>query len=351
MKTKGKGRGIKKAKSERKKKSFKRAYLTKAQATRQLQISSAEFERLVILKGLFPREPKRFEGSSGKDKTYYFSKDILWLEREPLLQKLREFSTYKKKLTRLRGRRQEFSATLYEKQHKPHYNVSTILKERYPTFLDAVRDIDDALTHIFLYAAMPPLVHSDTLIEGHAHLTSSMGEQCKDMRDRWLSYIKATHGLRKGFISIKGIYYQADVKGEKVMWQCPYEFTNKPPKDVVHRVLINFLELYLQQVKFVLFKLEQDQKAIKEKEDVEEEDAATGGEAIDFPLSEKDKERAAKLAKHIELFKGKVFYISRECPKVHMQFVIESFSGRVAKTLDKSVTHCIIDRPEPSEGT
>ena len=67
MKAKGRGRGVKKAKTDRLKTSFKRAYLTKSQAARVLQITNAEFERLVILKGVYPREPRRFDGSSGKD--------------------------------------------------------------------------------------------------------------------------------------------------------------------------------------------------------------------------------------------------------------------------------------------
>eukprot|EP01059_Diplonema_ambulator_P015246 TRINITY_DN26349_c0_g1_i1.p1 TRINITY_DN26349_c0_g1~~TRINITY_DN26349_c0_g1_i1.p1 ORF type:complete len:611 (+),score=286.01 TRINITY_DN26349_c0_g1_i1:40-1872(+) len=347
MKTKGTGRGVKKAKTERQKKTFKRAYLTKAQAARRLQITNAEFERLVILKGIYPNEPKRFDGSSGKDKTYFFAKDVLWLEREPLLQKMREFSTYKKKLTRLRGRRATYDAKVFEQQHKPQYSLSTIIKERYPTFLDALRDCDDALTHIFLYAALPPRVASDSTIEGHTFLTSAMSEQCKQVRDRWVKYCTSTQCMKKAFISIKGIYYQAQIKGETITWQCPYEFTSKPPKDVVYRVLISFLELYLQQMRFILFKLEHDQKVEAEREEAEENDAV---EAENFPQSEEELKAAEKHKRHIELFKGLTFYISREVPKIHIKFIIESFSGRVVDQMQKGVTHCIMDRPKLPPG-
>ena len=346
----GTGRGTKKARVERQKTTFKRAYLTKAQAARKLQVTNAEFERLVILKGIYPREPKRYEGSSGKDKSYYFAKDIAWLDREPLLQKMRDFAAFKKKLTKLRGRRMDYDAKVYEKTHKPNFSLASIIKERYPTFVDALRDCEDALTHIFLYAALPPRVHSDSTIEGHTYLTSSMADQCREIRDRWLNYINNTKGVRKTFISIKGIYYQTNVMGENIMWQCPYEFTSKPPKEVVYRVLLTFLEFYLQQMRFILFKLEHDQRVSEEKMIAAEEDAEAN-EAEDFPVSEEEQRRAEKVKKHTSLFEGMTFFISRECPKLHIKFICESFNGKVSETMEAGkVTHCIIDRPSLPPG-
>eukprot|EP01061_Rhynchopus_euleeides_P016075 TRINITY_DN2724_c0_g1_i1.p1 TRINITY_DN2724_c0_g1~~TRINITY_DN2724_c0_g1_i1.p1 ORF type:complete len:634 (+),score=345.50 TRINITY_DN2724_c0_g1_i1:77-1903(+) len=351
MKTKGTGRGIKKNKTERKRKTFKRAYLSKTQAARRLQVTNAEFERLAILKGIYPREPKRFEGSNGKDKTYYFSKDILWLEREPLLEKLRDFGTFKKKLARLRGRREEFDAKLFEQQHKPQYSLTTILKERYPTFTDALRDCDDALTHIFLYAALPPRVHSETTIESHTHLTSAMSDQCKEIRARWLSYINKSHSIRKVFISIKGIYYQAKVKGETVTWQCPYEFTSKPPKDVIYRIMITFLELYIQQMKFILFKLEHDQNLELERAALKEDEANETTQAEDFPETQEEQEKKLKTENLQKLFQGLKFYVSREVPQMHMRFIVESFNGTIADRPDaEGLTHYIIDRPSVPPG-
>eukprot|EP00755_Sulcionema_specki_P020298 Sspe_Gene.12458::Locus_4246_Transcript_1_1_Confidence_1.000_Length_2004::g.12458::m.12458/K14843/PES1, NOP7; pescadillo len=349
MKPKGKGRGTRVAKKERQKKTFKKAYLTKSQASRRLQITNAEFERLVILKGIYPREPKRFDGSSGKDKTYYFAKDILWLEREPILEKMREFSAFKKKVTRLRGRRAEFDAKVFEEKNKPTYHLDKVIKERYPTFADALRDLDDALSHIFLYASLPPRLHSESTIEGHTYLTSSMAEQCRDIRDRWMRYVSSSHSLRKTFVSIKGIYYEAQVKGETITWQCPYEFTSKPPKDVVYRVMISFLEFYLQLMKFVLFRLESDLRALNEKEADEHK---VEGEVLaeDFPTTSKDDEaRAERLKKFVSLFKGLTFFISRECPRMHISFLIRSFGGEVVDT-PEGITHYVVDRPKLPEG-
>jgi hypothetical protein len=86
---------------------------------------------------------------------------------------------------------------------------------RYPTFVDAVRDIDDALCMIFLFASLPST----------ANVAPSLVENCARLAAEWQLYVMHTHSLRKVFLSIKGVYYQAEVFDQTVTWLVPYQFT------------------------------------------------------------------------------------------------------------------------------
>ena len=86
---------------------------------------------------------------------------------------------------------------------------------RYPTFIDAVRDIDDALCMIFLFASLPA---SD-------RLSPELVESCSRLASEWQLYVIHTRSLRKVFLSIKGVYYQAEIMDQPVTWLVPYQFT------------------------------------------------------------------------------------------------------------------------------
>ena len=104
------------------------------------------------MKGIYPREPKKkFEGTN---KTYFHIKDLKILMHDDLLSKFREIKAHMKKHKKLMGRKERKLAEDHLKKI-PKYSLSHIIKERYPTFQDALRDLDDALCLITLYASLP----------------------------------------------------------------------------------------------------------------------------------------------------------------------------------------------------
>jgi len=227
-----------------------KAYVTRSKATKKLQCSLADFRRLCILKGIFPREPrhkKRANKGSSAPTSFYYAKDIAYLAHEPILKKLREHKAFAKKLARALGRGEWSSAKSLE-ENKPVYRLDHIIKERYPTFTDAVRDIDDALCMTFLFASLP----------SKDRISASLVENCTRLAAEWQLYVMRTHSLHKVFLSIKGVYYQAEIMDQPVTWLVPYQFTQNIPSDVDVRVMLTFLELYQTLLGFVFFKLYTD---------------------------------------------------------------------------------------------
>lgn len=117
-----------------------------------MQISLNDFRRLCILKGVYPREPKK--KYRGNDKTYFHVKDLKILQHDQLLTKFREIKAHIKKHKKLLGRRELTTAESHMSK-MPKYSLVSVIKDRYPTFLDALRDLDDALCLIALYAQLP----------------------------------------------------------------------------------------------------------------------------------------------------------------------------------------------------
>jgi pescadillo protein len=224
-------------------------YITRTKAIRKLQISLKDFRRLCILKGVYPSDPKLANSKNGKDKTYYHVKDIVFLQHEPLLAKFREFKTFLKKYTRAIGRSEKDIAEDLVAR-RPTYKLDHLVKERYPSFVDALRDLDDSLCMIFLFSALPTKVIS--------HFTPERLEMCERLSREFNSYVYHTKSLRKVFVSIKGVYYEAEIQGQPVCWLVPHKFTQYIPDDVDYRVMITFLEFYESLIRFVNFKLYKD---------------------------------------------------------------------------------------------
>ncbi|TYZ60881.1 hypothetical protein PybrP1_001453 [[Pythium] brassicae (nom. inval.)] len=217
-------------------------YITRSQALKKLQVTLKDFRRLCILKGVYPREPKK--KPSGKDKTYYYLKDVMFLAHEPILDKFREFKTFMKKVKKAMGKR-DFEDAKRKHENRPTYALDHIVKERYPRFVDALGDMDDALCLVHLFAMMP----------AGKGVEATTSENCLRLVREWNNYVVASRSLTKVFVSIKGIYYQAKVQGQTVTWLVPHQFTPTVDKRVDVRVMLTFLEFYEVLLKFVNFQL------------------------------------------------------------------------------------------------
>jgi pescadillo len=166
------------------------------------------------------------------------------LAHEPLLQKFREFKTFMRKIRNAAGRNQPAEARR-KNASKPQFILDHLVKERYPRFVDALRDMDDALCMVHLFAALPSV----------GRVTATKTATCQELVRHWQFYVARSKALRKVFVSVKGVYFQCDVMGEMITWLAPHSFAQKMPKDVDFRVMITFLDFYEVFLRFALFKL------------------------------------------------------------------------------------------------
>lgn len=215
---------------------------------KKLQISLPDFRRLCIFKGIYPREPrnkKKVSKGSTAQTTFYYTKDIQYLLHEPLLAKFREHKSVAKKIGRALGRGEAGDAARLEKNLMPKVKLDHIIKERYPTFVDALRDLDDALSMLFLFANLPS---SD-------HIPAKTIALCQRLTREFEHYVITSHALRKSFLSIKGIYYQATIQGQDILWLVPYRFVQRTGGDIDFRIMGTFVEFYTTLLGFVNYRL------------------------------------------------------------------------------------------------
>ncbi|XP_055823450.1 pescadillo homolog [Solanum dulcamara] len=375
-------------------------YITRSQAVKYLQVSLSLFRKLCILKGIFPREPKK--KVKGNHHTYYHTKDILFLKHEPLLEKFREMRAYEKKIKKAVSKKnRDLAERLLTR--KPSYTLDMLIRERYPKFIDALRDLDDCLSMVHLFAALPA-VEREKIPVNRVH-------NCRRLGHEWQAFISRTHRLRKTFISVKGIYYQAEIDGQKITWLTPHALQQVLPDDVDYNIMLTFLEFYETLLAFVNFKLYHsinvkyppildprlealaaDLYALSRYFDNRAsmtESTTTGFSESDVskdqgkgPNYEESELRLAQLQQQLPsnepgalmhlvqnaveadeddsetrecktLFKDIKFFLSREVPRESLLFVIPSFGGSVSwdgegapfKETDQNITHQIVDRP------
>ncbi|XP_070807119.1 pescadillo homolog [Pituophis catenifer annectens] len=366
-------------------------YITRNKARKKLQLSLPDFRRLCILKGIYPHEPKhkkKVNKGSTAARTFYLLKDIKFLLHEPIVNKFRDYKVFVRKLRKAYGK-SEWNTVQRLKDNKPAYKLDHIIKERYPTFVDALRDLDDALSMCVLFSTFPRT--------GKCHIQTI--QLCRRLTVEFLNYVIASRGLRKVFLSIKGIYYQAEVLGQLVTWITPYAFSHNHPTDVDYRVMATFTEFYTTLLGFVNFrlyqtlnlhyppKIEGHSSVEKKPEDGEayaldsestleklsalstslarvvapniEDEAEVDEFPVEGETAEQEETRRKEeedLEKQKKLFEGLQFFLNREVPREPLAFVIRCFGGKVSwdksvcigatyDVTDPRITHQIVDRP------
>lgn len=366
-------------------------YITRKAALKKLQLTLNDFRRLCIIKGVYPREPKhrrRAQKGSSEIKVLYHAKDIRFLLSEPIVWTLRNYKIFAKKTGRDRALK-DFRNLNRRLALYPEIKIDHIVKERYPTFIDAIKDLDDCLTLLFLFSTFPSL----------RLIPREQSAMCRRLTVEFLHYIIAAKAIRKVFISIKGYYFQADIKGQKVTWIVPHYYPFKPhaKSEVDFKVMSIFVEFYTIMLGFTNFRLYHSinmayppqfpdnvltdtEETMKDESSfvsnriaalnhellrIDKADEVEDDVEIDLELLEQDgdskrvlkmKQEAQEIRKLKTLFKGLKFFISREVPREPLVILIRSFGGKVSwdRTVfdgatfdeaDETITHQISDRP------
>jgi len=360
-------------------------YLTRSQAIRRLQLSLHDFRRLCILKGVYPRIPKsrkKAQKGDSRIRTLYYKKDIRFLMHEPIIWKFREHKIYLNKIKKYKGKKDLENAHRVEDNNRPTYDLAHIVRERYPTFIDALGDLDDALSLNFLYAALP-----------RQHRThSDMHTLCRRLCIEWMHYIMESRSLTKVFVSIKGYYYQAEILGQTITWVVPHPFAPHGASDVDFRIMNTFCEFYIALFGFVNCRLyhklnmyypptlntDPDRRrqegltivsevvaslnvTLKRRNNNDNNNEEDDSAGMDTHLLDDQNavgealEELKRKAAHKKLFDGAKFFLGRETNRESLAFVIRSVGGQVSwdasasegstyPETDETITHQIVDR-------
>ena len=364
-------------------------FMSRKAALKKLQLSLTDFRRLCILKGIYPREPrnrKRAQKGEPGIKILYHKKDIQFLIHEPIIWKLRDYKVFNKKIAKAKALRDFSNMKRYLNNH-PMLKLDHIVKERYPTFIDALRDLDDCLTLCFLFSTFPSLTH----------IPRDQSLLCRRLSIEFLHAVIAAKALRKVFVSIKGYYYQAEIKGQTITWIVPHHFCFEPQakNQVDFKIMSIFVEFYITMLGFVNYRLyntlnlyyppkltagENNDKILvdeeayvserigalniplvtldpsvqnAEDEELEMDQFTNEGDAAKLEEAKLEAEKVKKLK---TLFKGLKVFLNREVPREPLVFILRCFGAAVSwdkllfvgatfEESDETITHHVVDRP------
>lgn len=113
--------------------------------------------------------------------------------------------------------------------------------------MDALRDLDDSLCLVNLFTTFSA--------NRNVGIPRQKVERCIKLAREFNLFVIKTHCLQKVFLSIKGIYYQAQIEGQNITWIQPYQLPTELPLDVDYKIMMTFLEFNETLLKFVNFRL------------------------------------------------------------------------------------------------
>jgi pescadillo protein len=318
-----------------------------------------QFRRLCILRGVYPREIPKEQNSPF---AAFHRKDLAMLNSDPMAWFIRDHAAWLRKYKNRLHRGEHYGAP------EPSAPYAELIRSRYPTFTDAVRDLDDALTTVALFAQM----------SGTKLIASERVVKCRRLMTEFHYFVARSRILRFGFISFRGFHFEAAIDGEKVLWLVPHSFPLAEDAEVDYRVLLDFLELYEHLLGFVnarLFiqlgmKYPPTYDAAKWAQSFyidaivdsfPQGDGAPSASVAAEPASREGLDRMvaalanpglqepdeAPPAEDAGIFAGLVFTIHHGVARDPVSFVIRALGGRIEwneETDDTGVTHTIIDR-------
>jgi len=352
-------------------------YISRRKAVIKLRLNLKDFRRLCILKGVHPREPnnrRKAQKGCSIPKTLYMQKDIRFLLHEPIVWKFRDQNAFMKKWKKAVANRDNQKLDIMER-NKIQYTLDHIVRERYPTFIDAIRDLEDCLCLTFLFSTFP----------GSSKAPIDMINLCRRLCVEFNHYVIEARALRKVFCSIKGYYFQADIKGQKVTWIVPHNFgwNACDMTEVDVKIMSVFTEFYTTMLGFINFRLYnqlnltyppklQGVTDLKKDEEMEhvsalnqslhrtiiQEEVSTLDKIEDFENDaaiDAARKEADSVESLVKLFNGLKFFLGREVPRDPLVFMIRSLGGEVSwdptvqsgstfKVDDERITHHIADR-------
>ena len=393
-------------KEQQKGKSGKAAnFISRNQALKKLGITLRDFRRLCILKGIHPREPKI--KNKGTTTTYYHAKDVSFLAHEPLLKKFREFKIFMKKIKRMAAKK-NYKEAQDRYEDRPQYTLMHLVKERFPTFQSAIQDMDDALCMVHLFGQMKQhgsigtertnncerfcrewqliVVKTNALrkvfvtVKGFYYEAEIAGEPVvwlvphmfphqkpRDVDVRIMSTFLEFYDTFLKFVLFKlyhdaGLAYppvieeDADNAGSFLAALATKSLSATPSSDgdSTNNGSSKTKALALPAG----LKLTRDSSDADAAVDEAEGNDDNAGETLEEEFAEsaeaQELQQMRVAAKSFQsLFSGLRLFISRECPRDSLEFVIRAFRGQVGwegpgspfSADDPKITHQIVDRP------